>query len=122
MMTGGRVRYDSNSVAGRMVETTLSNMRFDTVYLGTDSIDPSLGLSTFNEAEAHQNVAMMDASSRVVVLADSSKFRAPALHRFCAINRIAAIVTDTGLPPEHAEQITAQGVSLLLANPGEGAA
>lgn len=117
MLTGGRVRYDSNSVVGRMAETTLSNMRFDTVYLGADSIDPTLGLSTFNEAEAHQNVAMMDASSRIVVLADSSKFRAPELHRFGEMSRIDAIVTDTGLPQEYAEQITAQGVDLYLSDP-----
>lgn len=122
MLTGGRIRYDSNSVVGRMVETTLSNMRFDTLYLGADSIDPRLGLSTFNEAEAHQNVAMMDACSRVVVLADSSKFRAPELHRFCTIDRIDAIVTDTGLPQEYADQITAHGVSLLLADPDENPA
>lgn len=117
MLPGGTVRFESNSLSGRMVESTLAGMRFDAIYLGADSIDPVLGLSTFNEAEAHQNAAMVSVSQRVIVLADSTKFRAPALHRICEPDRIHAVITDTGLPDETAEMLEQRGVTVHRVEP-----
>jgi len=117
MLPGGTVRFESNSLSGRMVESTLGGMRFDTIYLGADAIDPLLGLSTFNEAEAHQNAAMVAASQRVIVLADSTKFRAPALHRICEPDRIHAVITDTGLADDTAALLIQHGVAVHRVEP-----
>lgn len=117
MLPGGTVRFESNSLSGRMVESTLGGMRFDTIYLGADAIDPVLGLSTFNEAEAHQNAAMVAVSQRVIVLADSTKFRAPALHRICEADRIHAVITDTGLSDETAALLEQHGVTVHRVEP-----
>lgn len=117
MLPGGTVRFESNSLSGRMVESTLGGMRFDTIYLGADAIDPVLGLSTFNEAEAHQNAAMVAVSQRVIVLADSTKFRAPALHRICEPDRIHAVITDTGLSDETAALLEQNGVAVHRVEP-----
>jgi len=75
-----------------------------------------LGLITFNEAEAHQCLTMMATCQRVVVLVDSTKFRAPSLHRFCNIDQIDAIVTDSNIPDAVAKKLLDQGVNLLIAN------
>jgi DeoR family transcriptional regulator of aga operon len=115
IMPGGIVRFDARALSGRMVEQALTSMRFDTVYFGADSIDPVEGLSTFNEDEAHQNTAMANASKRVVVLVDSSKFRAPGLHRFCAIDRIDTIVTDASVSDEIVEAVRQRGVNVIIA-------
>ncbi len=117
MLPGGTVRFESNSLSGRMVESTVGGMRFDTIYLGADAIDPVLGLSTFNEAEAHQNAAMVAVSQRVIVLADSTKFRAPALHRICEPDRIHAVITDTGLADETAALLEQHGVAVHRVEP-----
>ncbi|MCT7664245.1 transcriptional regulator [Shinella kummerowiae] len=119
MLPGGVLRHESRSLSGRMVESTLANMHFDTLYLGADAIDPVSGLSTFNEEEAHQNTAMIAVSRRVVVLADSTKFRAPGLHRFCEIERIHTIVTDTCLGDDVVEAIEARGVVVHRVDPIE---
>jgi DeoR family transcriptional regulator of aga operon len=117
MLPGGTVRFESNSLSGRMVESTVGGMRFDTIYLGADAIDPVLGLSTFNEAEAHQNAAMVAVSQRVIVLADSTKFRAPALHRICEPDRIHAVITDTGLADDTAKLLEQHGVAVHRVEP-----
>jgi DeoR family transcriptional regulator of aga operon len=117
ILPGGVLRFEARSLTGRLVESTLQNMRFDTVYFGADSVDPELGLSTFNEEEAHQNAAMMGVSQRIVVLVDSSKFRAPDLHRFCNIEQIDVIVTDSNVPDDVATRLTDKGVTLLIADP-----
>jgi DeoR family transcriptional regulator of aga operon len=117
ILPGGVLRFEARSLTGRLVESTLKQMHFDSVYFGADSVDPVLGLSTFNEEEAHQNAAMMEVSQRVIVLVDSSKFRAPGLHRFCNIDQIDIIVTDSNVPDAVASRLSDQGVTLLIADP-----
>lgn len=117
ILPGGTVRFDARALTGRMVEQSLANMRFDTVYFGADSIDPEEGLSTFNEDEAHQNAAMANSCRRIVVLVDSTKFRAPSLHRFCNIDRIDTIVTDHNLPKDVESSLRSRGVNILIAAP-----
>lgn len=113
MLTGGRIRPETMSVTGRLVDTALSEMRFDTFVMGADSIDPEKGLSTTREDEAHQNRAMIEASERVIVLADSTKFSKPRLHRICAIDRIFALVTDLDPNHEIASRVRERGVRLI---------
>ena len=113
MLPAGVLRYESKSLGGRMVENSLQSMRFDTGFFGADSIDIALGISTFNEAEAHQSAAMMATCKRVVVLADSSKFTSPSLHRICTLDRIDTIVTDSGLDESLAQAIASRGTRVL---------
>lgn len=119
IMPGGTIRFEARALTGLLVESTLKTMRFDTVYFGADSVDLRSGLSTFNEEEARQNAAMMAVSQRVVVLVDSSKFRAPMLHQFCDFKQIDTIVTDDNIPPEIAQEIREAGVNLLIADTNE---
>jgi len=119
ILPGGTLRFDARALTGHLVETTLQTMRFDTVYFGADSVDPLLGLSTFNEEEARQSSAMLEVSRRIVVLVDSTKFRAPRLHRFCNIDRIDTIVTDHNIPSDVAQSLRDSGVNLLIVNSEE---
>jgi DeoR family galactitol utilization operon repressor len=112
MLPGGTLRAESMSIGGRGIETALAGMIFDTAYLAADSIDPDLGLSTFREDEAHLNAAMAAASRRLIILADSSKFRAPALHNFHEIENIHAIVTDSGATDAIVQRIEARGTAV----------
>lgn len=112
MIPAGTVRYDTMSVGGRFIERFLAEMHFDTFFLGADAIDLRLGLSTFNEEEAQKNVAMIRACDRVVVLADSSKFGTPSLHRICDVRKVQIIVTDSEVDPALVQQIEALGVAV----------
>jgi DeoR family galactitol utilization operon repressor len=53
-------------------------------------------------------------------ITDSTKFRAPALHRFCEIERIHTIVTDTGLGDDGVAAVEARGVAVHRVEPIEG--
>jgi DeoR family galactitol utilization operon repressor len=116
ILPGGVLRPEAMSLGGRMAEGTLSSMSFDTAYLGADSIHPEFGLSTFSEEEAHLNRAMIRTCRRVVVLADASKFRSPALHKICDLSGVDVLVTDTSLPSEIQQSITDKGPKLMLAD------
>ena len=112
IVPAGAVRYDTMTVGGRFMERFLAELHFDTFFLGADAIDLRLGLSTFNEEEAQKNAAMIRASDRVVVLADSSKFGTPSLHRICDIRKVSIIVTDTDVDPVLVQELEALGVAV----------
>ncbi|WP_412066009.1 DeoR/GlpR family DNA-binding transcription regulator [Rhizobium sp. SYY.PMSO] len=113
MLTGGSIRRETMSLTGRQVDAALSEMRFDTFVMGADSVDPEKGISTFLEDEAHQNRAMIEASERVIVVADKTKFSKPRLHRICTIERIHAIVTDIDPDHELAGRMRERGVRVI---------
>lgn len=94
MLTGGLIRPSTGSLTGRLAESSLSGMNFDTFIMGADSIDPEGGLSTYSEDEAHVTRAMVDAAARVIVLADHTKFRGSRLHRICGLSQVSIMITD----------------------------
>ncbi len=112
IVPAGTVRYDTMSIGGRFIERFLAEMHFDTFFLGADAIDLRLGLSTFKEEEAQKNAAMIRASDRVVVLADSSKFGTPSLHRICDIRNVHVVVTDTDVDPVLVQRLEDLGVAV----------
>ncbi|WP_162652953.1 transcriptional regulator [Lentilitoribacter sp. Alg239-R112] len=115
MMPGGIFRHGAMSLAGRMAEMNLADMTFDTAYIGADTLHPEHGISTYSEEEAHLNRAMIRASKRVVVLADASKFKGPALHRICDLSDVDIIVSDSTLSSQVRSAIEATSTELILA-------
>ncbi|WP_134679102.1 DeoR/GlpR family DNA-binding transcription regulator [Paracoccus ravus] len=119
MLTGGVIRPSTGSLTGRLAESSLAGMNFDTFVMGADSIDPEGGLSTYSEDEAHVTRAMVEAASRVIVLADHTKFRGSRLHRICGLARVAILITDRPPTPEITAALEAAGVRLIVAAPAE---
>ena len=113
MLTGGRIRPNAMSMAGRMVETSISAMSFDTFVMSADSIDPVAGLSTFQEDEAHNTKCMVEAARRVIVLADRTKILKPSLHNICRLDCVDTLVTDLPADDPMFATFEAQGVTVL---------
>lgn len=117
MLTGGLIDPEGSFLTGRMVESSLQGMRFDCFVMGADSLDSSVGLSTWSESEAHITRAMMQVADQTVVLADRSKFRRSSLHWICSLESIDAVVTDAEPEPEVVERIAAAGARVVIAHP-----
>lgn len=115
MLPGGIVRFDASALTGRMVDVALQDMHFDVMFMGAGSILPHIGLSTFDEEEAHQNRTMIKAADRLIILVDSSKFKQSALHKICSLERIHAVITDKDITAEDAEMLHKANVKLIIA-------
>lgn len=116
ILTGGVVRASTGSLSGRLVESSISGMNFDSFIMGADSIDADVGLSTYSEDEAHITRAMVEAANRVIVLADHTKFRRSRLHRICGLQRISILITDKMPNDETRASLNSEGVRLIVAN------
>jgi DeoR/GlpR family transcriptional regulator of sugar metabolism len=93
VLTGG-VRTPSDALVGPVADLTIGSLHFDTLFLGCTGLDPEVGLSTPNLAEAETNRALINRARRVVVLADHSKWGVVSLASFAPVEKINVLVTD----------------------------
>jgi len=99
VLTGG-MRTASDALVGPVADLTIASLHFDTLFLGCTGLDPEVGLSTPNLAEAETNRALIKVARRVVVLADHTKWGVVSLASFAPIDKINVLVTDVLLPSD----------------------
>jgi DeoR family transcriptional regulator of aga operon len=112
VVTGGVARSKSYELVGPLAEQALAGVNLDVVFIGVDGIDPSEGLTTHDEIEAHTNRALIHRARRVVVVADSSKIGSVAFARICGLERIDEMITDTAADPVVASRIAEAGIEV----------
>jgi DeoR family ulaG and ulaABCDEF operon transcriptional repressor len=79
----------------------------------------SLGAAGLMQADIILVVAerrLMDRADEIIVLVDSSKFDGPSGHVVCPLEELDAVVTDSGISPEHTRMLERAGVRLVIAD------
>lgn len=114
ILTGGSLRKNSFSLVGPLAEESLRDMHADILFLGVDGFDLEGGLTTPNLMESRVNRAMVKASTNVVAVCDSTKFKRRSLSRIVDASAIHQVITDSDLPLETAEALRAIGIKLTL--------
>jgi DeoR family fructose operon transcriptional repressor len=111
----GRVRMTTQAAVGADTVAALGQLRADAVFLGTNALSLSHGLSTPDRDEAATKRAMVHASRQVIVLADSSKMGEESLMQFASLGEVDVLVTDTGIAEGDRADIAAAGVEVITA-------
>jgi DeoR family transcriptional regulator of aga operon len=113
LLTGGILRENSFSLVGPQAEAVLMDFYYDKLFLGVDGFDLEIGLTTPNQLEARLNAMMVKASKEVIVVADSSKFGRRSLCRICGLEKVARIVTDSGINGELVDSLGELGIEII---------
>ena len=116
---GGIIRHSSASVVSEYAVRMLENFACSKLFLGVDGIDPVYGLSTTHLQEAILNRAMIDAATKTIVLADSSKFGRRGFSKICDVGEVDMVITDSGTPRKMIEAMQEQGVKVTVVPLGE---
>ena len=111
---GGIMRKNSVSVIGHYAENILESLSCNKLFLGVDGIDIDYGLTTSNMSEALINQQMINASQKIVVLTDSSKFGKRGFCKICDINKIHHIITDKNAPNHIINMIKERDIEVTL--------
>jgi DeoR family transcriptional regulator of aga operon len=82
--------------------------------LGVDGIDLEFGLITTNAMEAHLNRQMIDASQKVIVLFDSTKFGKRGFGKICGLEKVDRIITDSGISEHFVKQLEDLGIEVTV--------
>ncbi len=97
LLTGGLLRAESLDLVGPIPERNLSEFHIDLLITGCDGAvsDEGFFTSDMNMAAVEKQSAAV--SERIVVVAESGKFRGKSFVRFASVDDVAMVITDRGL-------------------------
>lgn len=114
-LTGGYLYPRLGVQLGPLCERMLSSISADVLIMGVRGITEN-GISDTNTLVVESTRAMIKAASKVVIVADHTKFGRDAMVRVADLSEIDAIVTDAGIEPAHRELLRERNVTLILAS------
>jgi len=114
LMPGGETRAGELAMVGPLALASISALRFDTAVLTCCGLADGQ-VTTHNLGDAEVKQAMVRSAARVIVAADSSKFRQTALAVVCAATDVDVIITDTDAPPGVVGSLRAAGLQVECA-------
>ncbi|TCP53015.1 DeoR family transcriptional regulator [Tamaricihabitans halophyticus] len=118
VLTGG-VRTPSDALVGPVAVHGLRRLHLDLVFLGVHGIAAGPGFTTPNLMESETDRAFVDAASRLVVLADSSKWGTIGISTIAELAEANVVVSDDELAEDARQALTEQVGELVLAPVGE---
>lgn len=80
-----------------------------------DGLDLDYGLSTTNLDEAQLNKKMLRSAQRIIILADSSKFRKKSFAKICDLHQIHELITDKGITASKKKKFEEKGIKVTVA-------
>ncbi len=110
---GGNLNKVSQSFGGPATVAALEHLRVHTLLLAASSVSEH-GVFCGTDLDALTKRELVKISNRIVLLADSTKFRRTAMVRACALEVIDHVVTDDGLTEEDAEMLARHDVRVTV--------
>lgn len=96
LILGGE-RTPSEALVGPLAAGAVRAVDADLCFMGVHGMDPQAGITSPNLLEAELNAAMIEASRKLIVLADATKYGVVGLAGICALSAIDTLITDTGI-------------------------
>lgn len=114
LLLGGVYLPEHKISVGPQTIEQLKGLHVDKMFLGTDGLTFSQGLTTANVLEAEVDRAMVHAASEVIVVSDSSKIGVIGLATIMPITEINKLITDQDAPPDFVSDLRDHGVDVIL--------
>jgi len=112
---GGEIRPDTLASDGMFSEEAADMLLFDVALMGLAGIDARHGITAIDKTAAVFERRIMEHSTRVVGLCDSSKIGTSSYAKVGPVGLLSVLITDEGVDPELVEQIRLQGVEVVIA-------
>jgi DeoR/GlpR family transcriptional regulator of sugar metabolism len=116
ILTGGIVRPRELSMIGSIPEHVYQEFHVDKAFIGIAGVSLEDGLTEYNIEDAQIKRMLIRSAREKIVVADGAKFGVTTFTSVAPLTAINKIVTDKSAPPDLIEQITKQGVEVILAD------
>jgi DeoR family transcriptional regulator, fructose operon transcriptional repressor len=113
-LTGGYLDPRLRVMLGPICEQMLSGIRADAVIMGIGGITAA-GFSNNNTLVVGSEQKMIAVASRVIIVADHTKFGRGGMIPVAPLTAAHIVVSDAGLSPEYVAMLRDHGVEVLLA-------
>jgi len=115
VLLGGFLRGDSPDIHGPLTEQNVEQFRTDIAFMGADAIDAQGNVYSDDLRVVNLDKKMAANTSKVVVVADSTKFGKTAMCKVFGVRDYDLILTDKKIDMAMAKQLTKGKVKLKLA-------
>lgn len=109
VLTGGQLRRGNLSQVGPLAEQAIAALHVDKLFLAANGIDIEKGVTTPSLIEAQTKRSMLPRATRVILVADHTKFGRVTFSRICGLDQVHEVVTDDGLPESVANAVADAG-------------
>jgi DeoR/GlpR family transcriptional regulator of sugar metabolism len=114
IVLGGIYLPDHEVMVGPQTIEALKSLHADKLFLGTDGLTFTQGLTTANVLEAEVDRAMVRAATEVIVVADSDKIGGIGLATIMPLSDIHTLITDSGAPADFVARLRQLGIEVFL--------
>ncbi len=113
VLVGGKLNKKSMSLVGPNTEAEIRKYAADTAFIGTPGFSLERGFMSSDIYDCEIKKAMLQTASRVVVVADHSKFTRGGLLAFAEPGTVDVLVTSNKADPYVLEQLARRGVEIV---------
>lgn len=111
---GGAIFREQSIILSPFDDDGLARYHASKLFMGAAAVGER-GLMQADVVLIQAEQKLMDRADRLIVLADSTKFRASASFVVCDLDRIDTLVTDAGASSEDVTMLRSRGVEVLIA-------
>ncbi|GFZ34609.1 DeoR family transcriptional regulator [Clostridium zeae] len=115
IVTGGSLRLNTRAMVGHLTESVIKNFRVDKAFIGANGVSIEDGITTPNFIEAQTKKSMINYASKVIIVADSSKFNNVSFSVICPVKAVSMIITSNDIDEEVIKQYAEIGVDIITA-------
>ncbi len=115
VIPGGTIYREQQIVISPFGGVVGSHFYAQRMFLGCHGLS-ALGVMEADPLVVQSELALMGQAEEVIVLADSSKFRARTSLILCTLDKVSTIITDAGLDAADRAMLNDAGVNLVIAD------
>lgn len=115
IMCPGEFRETSMAYMGPLTDEFIKRFKIDLLFLGVEGVDLKSGVSVPDILDGATKKTLVEKAEKIICAADHSKFNKSFLYSVAPLNKLHAIVTDSGIDPEIAETYRANHINLIIA-------
>ncbi|WP_160680839.1 DeoR/GlpR family DNA-binding transcription regulator [Clostridium sp. C8-1-8] len=115
IVTGGSLRLNTRAMVGHLTEAVIKNFRVDKAFVGANGISIEDGVTTPNFIEAQTKKTMINYASKVIIVADSTKFNNVSFSIICPIKAVSMIITSRDIEQDMIKEYSEVGVDIVTA-------
>lgn len=115
LLLGGDFQNDAQVMVGPILKVCIAQFYVDKLFVGTDGYSAALGFTNDDHLRVQAVRDMAEHVNNVVIVTESVKFSQQSVVPLELGGRIRTVVTDTLIPPDIENKLTANGVSVYKA-------
>jgi DeoR family ulaG and ulaABCDEF operon transcriptional repressor len=115
VIPGGTIYREQNVILSPFGGVVASHFYAKRMFIGCQGISVQ-GLMEADPMVVQSELALIGQADELVLLADSSKFSGRSSLILCGLDRISAVITDSGIRDEDRQMLETAGVRLIVAD------